>query len=413
MSKGKAPKTPDPTVVANAQADANIKTAQATAGLNRYDQSTPFGSVSWSQDPNNPNKYTSTTNYDPVTQAIIDKTRAGVSGLTDRATNILGQANPIAPGQQYAEDAMTRVGSYLPSTKDFAQNTLNVVPEANAAMSQGIGNFRNTISQPYNFDSAPAMPTADEATRNSVADSLYNQSKSRLDPTFGQASSNLESRLAAQGITQGTDAYNREIDNLSRDKNDAYTSASNAANLSGINAMSDLFGMGMQARQQGVGETQAIRDQASKEALTSAQLAGGATNNAATAVGTNIANVSAVPQIAGALMNNATQGFTNENNQRNQAVNELGNVRNIMNSTVPNLQPGIAGDTQVGQTPVADSVYNSYQGDMQKYAGDVGSSNNLISGLAGLGGMAMLAPAGTMAGIGAGGSAALTGLMAF
>lgn len=391
MKKGKAPKTPDPITVANAQADANIKTAQATAGLNRFDQTTPFGSVNWSQDPSNPNHYTSTTTYDPVTQAMIDKTKAGVSGLTDRATSILGQANPIAPGQQYAEDALIRAGSYLPSTKDFAQNALDVAPGANGVALQGINNLSSTMQNPMNFDGAPAMPTANEATRQSVADSLYNQSASRLDPKYDQASSNLESKLAAQGITQGTDAYNREMDNLSRDKNDAYTSASNAANLSGIDAMSNLFGMGMSARQQGVSETQAIRDQVSKEALTASQLASGATNNAATAAGTNIASVSAVPQIAGALMNNATQGFTNENNQRNQAVNELGNVRNIMNSSVPNLQPGIAGDTQVGQTPVADSVYNSYQGQLQKYAGDVGSNNNMISGLSGLGGMAMLA----------------------
>ena len=412
MKKGKAPKTPDPIVTAQAQADANIKTAQAQAGLNRFDQNTPFGSVSWQKDPNDPMHYTSNTTYDPVTQAIIDKTKAGVSGLTDQAYTALGQPLPSAPGQQFAEDALIRAGSYLPNTKDFAQSALDVAPSANNAALQGINNLSSTMQNPMDFSSAPAIPTANEATRMSVADSLYNQSASRLDPKYNQASSNLESRLAAQGITQGTDAYNRELDNLSRDKNDAYTSASNAANLSGINAMSDLFGMGMQARQQGVGETQAIRDQVSKEALTAGQLAGSANQNAAIATGTNVANVSAAPQIAGALMNNATQGFTNENNQRNQAINELGNIRNIMNSSIPNLQPGIAGDTQVGQTPVADSVYNSYQGNLQKYAGDVGSSNNLISGLSGLGGMAMMAPAGTFAGMGAGISSGLGGLMA-
>lgn len=413
MSKSKAPKTPNPTVVANAQADANIKTAQATAGLNRYDQSTPFGSVSWSQDPNNPNKYTSTTKYDPVTQAIIDKTKSGVQGLTEQAYNTLGQPLPQAPGQDYLNQTMDQVQSQLPSTMGMAQSALGVVPQANDAFTSGITNFQNTIAQPFNFNSAPAMPVANEATRQSVADSLYNQSASRLDPMYSQASSNLDSKLAAQGITQGTDAYNREIDNLMRDKNDAYSTAMNTANLSGIDAMTNLFGMGMDARQQGVSEAQAIRDQASKEATTAAGLAGTATNNASNAVGTNIANVAAVPQISGQVMANATQGFTNENNQRNQAINELGNAGNILQNSIPNLQPGIAGDTQVGQTPIADSVYNSYQGDMNKYAGQVGSQNNLISGLAGLGGMAMMAPAGTMAGIGSGITAGMTGLMAF
>ena len=412
MSKPKAPKTPDPTVVANAQADANIKTAQNQAAINRFDQNTPFGSVTWAQDPNNPNKYTSNTTYDPVTQALIDKSKAGLSGLTDKAINVLGQANPIGPGQGYIDSTATRVQDQLPSTQSLVNSSLSVVPDANNLARSGIANLQSTLNTPYNFNNAPAMPTADEATRLSVADSLYNQAKSRLDPTYDQAASNLESKLAAQGITLGSDAYDRATGNLMRDKNDAYTSASNAANMSGIDAMSNLFGMGMSARQQGVNETQAIRDQASKEATTASNIAGNAVNSAGNAVGTNIANVAAVPSITGQYLTNATQGFANENNARNQALNELGTARNIMNSTVPNLQPGIAGDTQVGQTPVADSVYNSYQGDLNKYAGQVGSNNNLLSGLAGLGGMAMLAPAGTMAGIGSGISAGLTGLMA-
>ena len=85
------------------------------------------------------------------------------------------------------------------------------------------------------------MRTADEATRQRVADALYNQSKSRLDPQFNQASSNLDSKLAAQGITVGSDAYNRELDNLMRAKNDAYQTAMNNSQMNSIDAMSNLF----------------------------------------------------------------------------------------------------------------------------------------------------------------------------
>ena len=451
MSKGKAPKTPDPVIVAQAQADANLETARATAGLNRYDQTTPFGSVSWSQDPNNPHNYTSTTTYDPVTQAIIDKTKTGVEGLTDRAYETLGQQLPeaptVAPGQQYAEDLLTSVGDYLPPSTDFVQSALDRVPKVNDVFSSSLSNFQDTVRQPFNFESAPAMPLvptapsvpiANEDTRNSIANSLYDRAVSRLDPRYTQASNDLDARLAAQGITQGTGAYNREKDNLARDRNDAYNIAMNTANLSGIDAMTNLFGMGkdtfgmgmdankatfdmgMATIQQGVAETQAIRDQASREAAVASGLAGGATDNATNAMMANIANTAAIPQIAGNVLANTTQGFNNEtqgminqNNQRNQSINELGNVSNIYGNNIPNLQPGIAGDTQVSQTPIADSVYNSYQGDMNKYAGQVGSSNNLVSGLAGLGGMAMMAPAGTMAGIGSGIASGLGGLMVF
>jgi hypothetical protein len=402
MCKPKAPKTPDPRVVADAQAAANIKTAQTQAELNRYDQETPFGTVSWLRDPDNPNKYTSTTIYDPVTQAILDQSKAGVAGLTNRANEVLSRPNAGTPGLQYTQDTLDKVAGALPDTKNLATSALSVIPDATTLNKSGIANLQNTISTPFNFNSAPDMPVANEATRNSVADALYNQAKSRLDPTYEQGASNLEAKLAAQGVTLGSDAYDRAMGNFMRDKNDAYTSASNTANMSGIDAMDRLFGMGMSARRQGVDEAQAIRDQASKEALTTSNIASGAVNNAANAVGTNITTQAALPAITGDYLAAATQGFTNENNARNQALNELGNARSILNSSIPNLQPGIAGDTNVATTPVADSIYNSYQGDLNKYAGDVGSRNNMLSGLAGLGGMAMMAPAGTFASMGSG-----------
>ena len=94
MSKGKAPKTPDPYKVADAQTKSNIETAQTQTELNRFNQETPFGTVSWAQDPDNPNKYTSSVNYDPTTQRIIDVTKSGIEGLTGNAYQTLGQPLP-------------------------------------------------------------------------------------------------------------------------------------------------------------------------------------------------------------------------------------------------------------------------------------------------------------------------------
>ena len=108
MSKGKAPKTPDPYKVAGAQTKSNIETAQTQTELNRFNQETPFGTVSWSQDPNNPNKYTSSINYDPQTQRIIDSTKSGVEGLTGNAHQTLGQPLPWVPGTQ-------DIANYLPT----------------------------------------------------------------------------------------------------------------------------------------------------------------------------------------------------------------------------------------------------------------------------------------------------------
>jgi len=109
----------------------------------------------------------------------------------------------------------------------------------------------------------------------------------------------------------------------------------------------------------------------------------------------------ALPQIAQAMLNLYTTGAGNEYTKRDQTLKELGTARNILNSSVPNLSPGIAGDSSVSPTDLAGSVYNSFSGDLQKYAGQVGSFNNLMSGLGMLGSAALMAPTGTFAGIAA------------
>lgn len=402
MSKGKAPKTPDPYKVADAQTKSNIETAQTQTELNRFNQETPFGTVSWAQDPNNPNKYTSSVNYDPQTQRIIDTTKSGVEGLTGNAYQTLGQPLPWVPGTKDIDSYLPTIKGSLKGVTSLVDPSLANAGEAANYMRGAIANANQAISTPFNFDNAPAMPVADEATRQAIANALYGQSTSRLDPKYSQASSNLESKLAAQGITVGSDAYNRELDNLNRDKNDAYQSAMNASQLSSLDAMNNLFGMGMSARQQGVNEIQAIRDQALKEALGATQVNTGATGTAIDVANANVNQQMALPQIAQAMLNLYTTGANNEYAKRDQTLKELGTARNILNSSVPNLSPGIAGDSSVAPTDLAGSVYNSFSGDLQKYAGQVGSSNNLMSGLGMLGAAGLMAPAGTMAGIGSG-----------
>lgn len=413
MSKGKAPKTPDPYKVADAQTKSNIETAQTQTELNRFNQETPFGTVSWAQDPDNPNKYTSSVNYDPQTQRIIDTTKWGIEGLTGNAYQVLGQPLPRAPGTAEAASYLNTTQTNMPGVKSLIDPSLTAAGEANNYMRGAIANANQAIATPFNFDNAPAMPVADEATRQAIANALYGQSTSRLDPKYNQASSNLESKLAAQGITVGSEAHNREVDNLARDRNDAYQSAMNASQLGSLDAMNNLFGMGMSARKQGVDEIQAMRDQALKEALGATQVNTGATGTALDVANMNAQQLMAQPQIAKALLDLQTAGASNEYAKRDQTLKELGTARNILNSSVPNLSPGIAGDSSVAPTDLAGSVYNSFGGDLQKYAGQVGSANNLMSGLGMLGAAGLMAPAGTMAGIGSGIMGGLGALAAF
>jgi hypothetical protein len=72
----------------------------------------------------------------------------------------------------------------------------------------------------------------------SSGDAIYNQATSRLDPRFNQGQSDLDARLANQGITAGSEAYNRAQDNFSMQRNDAYqTAMNNATTQAGADAV--------------------------------------------------------------------------------------------------------------------------------------------------------------------------------
>lgn len=292
---GKKPKAPTPINAQAAAADqgaANLTAANQTANINRPDQVTPYGTLSWTQGGGNYNA----TGYESALKAWQDAGGTGAAPTkesfgydpTKWTSNIsMSQENQDLLMQDFqnrlAAGGMT--GDYLAGTnadKLASSDTPIAFDKLDwlAPMLEGrYGNLRGTADAAagqaasgrqgivdalsgvagldtggLSYAGAPAMPTANEATRQAIADSLYGQAVSRLDPRFQQEENATRSRLAAQGIPQGSEAYNTEFDNFGRTKNDAYQTALNNASVGSLDAMQSLFGMGMQARQQGVAE---------------------------------------------------------------------------------------------------------------------------------------------------------------
>lgn len=195
---------PDPYAVANAQGQANTEAARITAMMNRADQITPWGSQLWSQTPAQAgtDQWTSTITLDPRAQSLLNQqfeTSLGLGGAT--------------------QSALENV------QKTFAGDPVD----------------------------------SNEAYRKQVEDALYGRYTSRLDPQWGQATSDLESKLAAQGITQGSAAYDREVGNLSRAKTDAYQAAMDQAVGGGESAIQGQFNRDMAGRMQVLNELNALR----------------------------------------------------------------------------------------------------------------------------------------------------------
>lgn len=440
------PQAPDPVVTANAQGAANIEAARLTTTLGRTDQVTPYGNLTWSQGSGAPtfdqsgydtalrnyqadldnwnsrggggdaprtversafttnpaDKWTSTITLDPRAQALLDQdlaTRQGLSGATNSAltrTTATLARDPTTglPAAADAQGALaSAAGNFTDPANDLARSQQLAASGGQLAGGQ-LARLNELYGTDFNYDNVAAMPQANEQARRAVEDALYGRATSRLDPQYQQTHSDLDSRLAAQGITQGSAAYDREQQNLGRTQNDAYQNARDSAVANSTSEMAKLFSMGLAGRQQGVTEANTLRALPSQEATLAAQLNSGFGADNRGYYGTELGQESAIPGIATSEYNMQASergtALAEQNAQRDRVLNELNALRTGSQVTMPQFGGQVAG-AQVGAAPVAQSAYNNYQGALSNYNAQVGSQNSLMSGLAGLGGAAMLA----------------------
>lgn len=177
----------------------------------------------------NPNIYTPygsrTVNWNPETghSRVNINLSPGQQRLFDRQQHISERLGRISQG------ALDRVGTTM--GRPFNPNLNDWTTSANGGPIQ-----RNVAG-------------AGEAARNSVENALYARQTSRLDPQFAQSEDNMRSKLAAQGLHPGTEAYDREMQNFGRTKNDAYANARNDAITAGGAEQQHQFGMNLQSGQ--------------------------------------------------------------------------------------------------------------------------------------------------------------------
>ena len=182
--------------------------AQQGAQINRPNITTPFGSETWTQGPDN--QWNMNLNLSPDTQAALQ-----------------AQQNLGMQRSQFAGGLM--------------------------------GQAQQAYQNPFDYSSLPALPDA-EATRQKAIDASYNQSASRLDPQWQQAQDQQQAQLYEMGFTPGDKGYQNQQDAFSRQKTDAYQTAMNNAIGSGAQAAQQLYSMGMGTRQQALAEAMQARN---------------------------------------------------------------------------------------------------------------------------------------------------------
>ena len=284
-----APAAPDPAATAAAQATANKETAIAQANLNRINQYTPQGNIEY------------TTN-----------------GTNDDGTPRWSQKVSLSPDEQTKYDQQNKIALAL-----------------NDLASSNVGRVRDVQSKDFNFDGMAPMRThigaSDVAGQaGKVSDSVYNQIASRLDPRYKQSESDMRARLAAQGISDNSDAYRREVDNFARDKTDAYNQAAMSSQQAGAQEQTRLFNIDAaqgafenNARQQGIEEESYLRNLPLNE-IAALMGTGGTVNNPDF---TPTAQVGvAAPDYQGLVSNNYNAAMQQYNQQQQSRSSMLGSI---------------------------------------------------------------------------------------
>lgn len=215
--KGDAPPAPDYAGAAQATAAGNAEAARIAAKANRVSQYTPYGNLIYSQGGNwDQAAYNAALAKDPN----VSKTKFGYDPDVWTATT------ELSPAQQQLLDRQNQVSLGL---ADLSGTGLDYV--------------KNMLSKPFDTSKLPAeMVNAGQTAQDAIM--------ARLNPQLEQSENALRQRLANQGITPGSEAWNNEFRSFNAGRNDAYSQAA----LQGI-------GVGQQARQQALQEQAYLRNE--------------------------------------------------------------------------------------------------------------------------------------------------------
>ena len=374
MGKKSQPDVPDYTAAAEKTADANKDLTTQQTWANRANQTNPWGSLTWdasaTTDPATGKPVTTWTQnqtLDPNLQHALDSQISLQSGRSDLANSLFPRA------QQEFGQAMDWSGlTPWASAPQAGQLQATTSP-------YGFGNGR--IQQGLNFGNAPTVGSAAD-TRARAEDAAYQSQTSRLDPRFKQQQADLETSLANKGITSGSDAYTRAMNDFNTSKNDAYQQAQlGAVTAGGTEAQRD-YTMDMGNRQQAVAE-----DTSQGQFANQAQQ-----QRYAQTLGQQQQAFGQQQQLGAQNFSQQQQAATFQNQQRQQqlaeAMQQRGFSLNEINAIISGQQvsaPSFSGYQNAGVSQAADysnAANMGYQAQVAQQNASSAQTGQMIGGIA-------------------------------
>lgn len=356
MSK-QVPPAPDYTGAANAQAASSRDVTEQQTWANRPTINTPFGQQTWEVKPvwdpttgTYQNTWTQNTNLTPQSQSAVDDQMDITQGRSGLAKSLLGRAQNEYGQPMNWDDfsslAKTPQGGDLPGTPNYKEQDIQ----------HSIGDTPDYIK--------------------SAGDAIYGQWSDRQEPRMQQEKDQQRTQLYNQGLKEGDQAYDTQMQRLEQDQNDARQQAQYQATI----------GSGQEAqRMQGMDVTQGgFANSAAQQALQQ-QLG----------IGSQEFNQDLTKQGTEFGQNMQSAGYQNQLRQQqiSEQMQKRGFSLNEINAILNGQQIGMPSMPAFNTANRSESAqYNNAAQNTGQYGLDAFSASQagLNSALSGAGGLAMM-----------------------
>ncbi len=397
MGKKSGPAPPDYTKLAEMTSASQKAAIDQQTTANRVSQETPWGQQYWTHEGDD---WTQHTQLNPQQQAALDSQMAITQGRSSIAQSLLDRVQQeYAPSVDWSQFGQMTQGPQ-------ATTTAPVSTGANATFNYGGPQQQTALNYSGLQDVAGSAQS-----RKAAEDAIYQSATSRLDPQWAAQEKAMQTRLANQGITQGSTAYQNAMDQLSRQKADAYSQAQ----------MASITGGGAEAARNSQMDM-ALRQQQAQEAQNQGQFGNQAQaqifQQALQGYGQNLQGQA--QQFGQALQGNA-QNFGQASTQANMAnqlrqaaINEYMQRRAFSMNEINGLLSGqqIAAptfsnfNTAAGGTGVdySGAGQQQYQAAQAQQAASNAATGQILGAVGSIGGMMMGGPAGAAIGGSLGGA---------
>jgi len=194
MGGKSGPEAPDYVAAAEATGQSNRENIAQQTYANRVNQTSPWGSTT----------YTPYQEFDPTTGQDVTRWNQDTTLTEDSQRALDAEMGLMAGRSELGESMLGRMQGEFGEEMDWSK-----------------------------LSERGSVPGGGMDARQTAEDALYGRATSRLDPQWEQRTSQKEAQLVAQGLRPGDKAYDQAMENMGRERTDAYQQAQFGATAAG------------------------------------------------------------------------------------------------------------------------------------------------------------------------------------